>query len=900
MAQPRDPERPDDELGVERRDGPPGSRAATPRMARDSPDSDLFHPGDLVAGRYRVVRLIGYGGMGAVYEAEDTELGELVAVKALLPEVAAKATNLDRFLREISLARKVTHPNVCRIYDVGHHHDGDGGEEVTFLTMELLHGVTLSERLASGPLPTEEAIPIACQIAAGLSAAHDAGVVHRDFKSSNIILMATSTGPRAVITDFGLSCALAPKDREALRLTGTGQLLGTPAYFAPEQLEGGELTSATDIYALGVVIYEMVTGTLPFTADTSFLTALKRLREEPTDPLQHVPDLDRRWLEVIDGCLERQPKKRFAQARDILGVLGPEYLSEIATSMISRSVIAHRRRVRARVRWSIAAAVAVLVLGGAAFHSLRPGGRRPPAEPHYVAILPPELPREADAGAFGFIASDLEVALINGLNAREGIKVLVPLRQAPADSDPVEIARMLAADELLHAEVAKNAGHWQIALRRIGAADGTSGNAVGFRVPFGDDRLLADAVAVHLGQVFGDGYPLRPGKETLQVGSGDYSAYLRLRRTVESPPADQAWDAVLAELSALRASSPLFLETYLLEVRLANYSYATSRDTGYLDRANQLIDFARKITENDPRLFLREFEVALTADDLERAEAALSSLERLVPGDAELLAKQAQLAELRGAREEAVELMRRAAEIRPAWDTLYDLAGMELRFGRPEEARGHLERLLELSRSNYYGLDKLAELELAKGSVETAEEIYVRLVERSPEQAPLSNLGTARLFLGRFEEAAETFRRACELYPESPDVLFNCAESEQMAGREEEAFALYRKALRLLEADEGYPEWLRAILEAQISAHLGRTQEALAAIDRALRLDADNALVRYAAALVYTLIGERSSARMHAAAALDLDLPGRWFSLPWFDPLRSDPELARRLAEPPA
>ena len=168
-------------------------------------------------------------------------------------------------------------------------------------------------------------------------------------------------------------------------------------------------------------------------------------------------------------------------------------------------------------------------------------------------------------------------------------------------------------------------------------------------------------------------------------------------------------------------------------------------------------------------------------------------------------------------------------------------------------------------------------------------------MERSPERAPLSNLGLARLFLGRFEEAAAAFRRACELYPESPEVLFNCAESAQMAGRKEEAFALYREVLELLASDEAYSDWMRAILEAQIFAHFGRIQEALEAIERALRLGPDNANVRYAATLVYTLIGERSSARLHAKAALDLGLPGRWFSLPWFDPLRSDAELGRLL-----
>ena len=181
----------------------------------------------------------------------------------------------------------------------------DGGEEITFLTMELLHGVTLSERLASGPLPTEEAIPIACQLAAGLSAAHDAGVVHRDFKSSNVILMVTSTGPRAVITDFGLSCALSPKDRDALRLTGTGQLLGTPAYFAPEQLEGQVADARTDIFAFGAVLYEMLTGRKAFEgkSQASLIASIMSSEPPPLTGLQPlVPDA----LDVGRGARNRQ------------------------------------------------------------------------------------------------------------------------------------------------------------------------------------------------------------------------------------------------------------------------------------------------------------------------------------------------------------------------------------------------------------------------------------------------------------------------------------------------------------------------------------------------------------------------------------------------------------------
>lgn len=302
----------------------------SPANSGTAPAYELFPKGGLVGDRYRIVRFIARGGMGLVYEAEDIELGDLLALKALKPEIARHDTNLKRFRREIRLARRVTHPNVCRIYDAGIHRDPEEAFEIHFLTMELLHGETLAKLIARrGVLPREDAGRVVSQIGRGLHAAHSVGVVHRDLKSSNIILEDSGPGLRAVITDFGLARSLVPDTATpGPKLTGTGQLLGTPAYFAPELLEGKALTPASDVYSLGVMIYEMVTGKLPFVGRTPFLTALKRLREPFIDPRIHVPDLEPGWVEVIEQCLEREPTKRITP-REIIERLQREGLLEV-------------------------------------------------------------------------------------------------------------------------------------------------------------------------------------------------------------------------------------------------------------------------------------------------------------------------------------------------------------------------------------------------------------------------------------------------------------------------------------------------------------------------------------------------------------------------------------------
>lgn len=300
----------------------PAMEVAARLLARDPGlPAASFAVGDLAAGRLRILGLLGRGGMGEVYEAEDTLLRERVALKTLRPEIAADADGLIRFRHEIQLARRVTHPNVCRIFDLGMH-QGKAAAPITFLTMELLRGETLASRLArSGPLAPEEALPLARQMAAGLEAAHRCGVIHRDFKSSNVMLVpGREESLRAVITDFGL--ARSPDRRWAsASQSRSGRLLGTLDYMAPEQLENGESSFRSDIYSLGLVLFEMVTGKLPFPSQSPIGSALRRVRDTPPSPSSLRPELSRTWDRVIGRCLERDPAERFASAAEVARTL---------------------------------------------------------------------------------------------------------------------------------------------------------------------------------------------------------------------------------------------------------------------------------------------------------------------------------------------------------------------------------------------------------------------------------------------------------------------------------------------------------------------------------------------------------------------------------------------------
>jgi serine/threonine protein kinase len=274
--------------------------------------------GDVVAERYRIARLIGRGGMGEVYEAHDLLLGEQVALKTLRGDLVGDEALLTRFQQEISIARKVTHPNVCRIFEVGIHRAPEQ-PPLLFFAMELLHGRTLAERIRAGRLARDEAFPIAIQLAEGLHAAHRAGIVHADFKSANVILVPAATGVRAVITDFGV--ARAESGNTVVDETRSGQetirIAGTLAYMSPEQLAGDRVTTASDIYSFGIVLFEMACGRRPFDDSDVIKTAMLRAGGPPPSARSVVPTLDERWNTAIARCLHRNPRDRFQSAGEL-------------------------------------------------------------------------------------------------------------------------------------------------------------------------------------------------------------------------------------------------------------------------------------------------------------------------------------------------------------------------------------------------------------------------------------------------------------------------------------------------------------------------------------------------------------------------------------------------------
>ncbi|MEO8189667.1 MAG: protein kinase [Acidobacteriota bacterium] len=275
----------------------PGSRSAEPQV------------GTLFASRYEIQSILGKGGMGIVYKALDRDLEDLVAIKTLRSEaLSADPTLLDRFKQEIRLARKITHPNILRTHDLGE----TGG--VRYLSMEFVKGITLKHLVEQDQLlPTPVALRIAKQMCAGLAAAHEVGVIHRDIKPQNILIEPTGG---LKIMDFGI--ARLTQERG---MTATGTVVGTPDYMSPEQARGLNLDFRSDIYSTGVVLYEIFTGTLPFEGDSPIAVVLKHVQEKPPAPQSKNPRIDPRIAAIILTCMQKSPDDRYQSVNDLYEAL---------------------------------------------------------------------------------------------------------------------------------------------------------------------------------------------------------------------------------------------------------------------------------------------------------------------------------------------------------------------------------------------------------------------------------------------------------------------------------------------------------------------------------------------------------------------------------------------------
>jgi len=342
-----------------------------------NPTADLV--GQVVADRYAIIKKLGEGGMGAVYLGEHVKMGRKSAIKVMNPAMANDPDAISRFNREASNASRISHPNVCQIYDFGETPEG-----IIYLAMEFIEGAALTDIIEKeGALPPLRAVRILKQSADALAAAHDLGIVHRDLKPDNIMIVQAKDGSDvAKVVDFGIAKAVAG-DESGQKVTKTGLVVGTPEYMSPEQLSGDKLDGRSDIYSLGLVFYRMLTGVLPFQADSAQETMIKRLTDDPLPLAGARPDIafPPGLQAVLDKALARSPSARYANASEfgreaeaaVAGMAVPgtrvaEQVTTMATQLMDADAAVKAAKAKAAPATAVAPVVKkfplVPVLGG--------------------------------------------------------------------------------------------------------------------------------------------------------------------------------------------------------------------------------------------------------------------------------------------------------------------------------------------------------------------------------------------------------------------------------------------------------------------------------------------------------------------------------------------------------
>ena len=363
-------------------------------------------------GRYEISGYLGEGGMGVVYRARDSRLGRDVAVKTLIEEAAKSPIRIERFVQEARAVAKLSHPNILDIHDFG---TQDG---VNYSVTELLHGKTLWDRLAKGPLPVEKGIKVCSAIAEGLAAAHGEGIVHRDIKPSNIFI--TDTG-QVKILDFGIARLREEPDDEGAEASeaptmssvGSSRLAGTSGYMSPEQIEGRVLDGRSDIFALGCVMYEVLTGQRAFKGESVTDTILSILRDDPIPITDFRPEIAHPVVAIVDRCLEKQPGERFESARDVAFALSAVSEPGRRTTPVRPVVSGRFKRNAVRLAAASAMFLAAVFLGSKLEYFQSPQPLALPESVHLgiapfeVAGESPELAQFA-AGMTEILAEDLE------------------------------------------------------------------------------------------------------------------------------------------------------------------------------------------------------------------------------------------------------------------------------------------------------------------------------------------------------------------------------------------------------------------------------------------------------------------------------------------------------------
>ncbi len=828
-------------------------------------------PHTLVSERYRIIERVGHGGMGEVYEADDLELGGRVALKTMLPEFRENAEALARFRKEASLSRRLAHPNLCRVFDAGIHTTPDG-REVIYLTMELLTGQTLTERLSDGgPLGVERAAPLISQVLAGLSALHDADVIHRDLKPGNIMLVEKGRAERVALMDFGLARALSEAAPGGAR-TATGRILGTPDYMAPEQLVGKPAGPATDLFSFGVVVYELLTGEKPWPGED-------RWNAEPVPLRQRRRELPQVWETALERCLRRDPTERPQSVTELAGLLGvrPAGASSAERPPLQPSPPPWRRW----LPWAAVICFALLALLG---WELRERWQGPEtASPEAVegewriALLPFESigDDEALAGSAAGLG-DVIARRLSQFNSPSGTLMVASPREVRGRGieSPSQAAAQLQARMVVEGNLLANGDEVELTLAVVDTETGETVKSA--TVADASDNLVGlqrQAVA-RLQNLLS--LRLRPdnAEAPLDLAPGAYEFYVQGLGYLERD--DQLEQVEYAEglfRKALEAD-PDFADA---QAGLAAALWQKFKRTSNPDWIAEAVKEAEKALQLDPDSDRAHVTLGLAKNRRpETQEEALEHFNRVLaadPNHGEALEGLADTYRRMGRTEEAEAAFRdMLARRRGDWRAYKYAALFYESQGRYDESIEALQAALELTPDNAEILGTLGTVHMLDGDFLEAKTSYERSVAIEPTQASLANLGSIYHRTGDLENAILTLEKAASMESARHQTWSMLARAYGAAGREADKARAAEKAVQLAQrALDADPANVSAMLGLGAAfTQTGQSEMAADLAERAVGLQPAAPRTVAAAATIIAEAGRMERAHALACKAIEL------------------------------
>ena len=741
----------------------------------------------VVAGRFRIIRYIAEGGMGTVYEAEDLQLNDRVALKTIRPDIASAPKVVERFKREILLGKKVTHPNVCRIHDLGIDRT-ETGQEFLFLTMQFLHGETLASRIKRGPMPQSEALPLIEDMADALSAAHQAEVIHRDFKSGNVMLVDGTGRTCAVVTDFGLARGI--HDDRSLH----AGLVGTVDYMAPEQIKGEEITPASDIYALGVVMYEMVTGQRPFAGDSNLTIAEKHLHDEPLPPHDLTPHLDPNWNETILHCLRKPAAERFQSAAEVKAAL-------VQNDARRRKRAASRRPKPVRL---IAIALLFPVIA-ASFVFYRRWTAFP--EQKHIAVLPFRLDgaQSQEPALFDGLTDTLTTEL-KRLTAEQPVAI-IPFSEVVSHhvSDMQQARDKLGANLALEAHVVEDRDQLQVnlALSEIPShtqlqAATVSGTAADFK------QLEAEVVGAATNMLELELHKGKLPDDLRNTTSNEaYKAVTRGQDYLSRNLSQEDNSSARAEFTRALELDPGYAAAYSLLGRAYWADYQLTKDDTLVPKIKDACSHALKLAPSSAGANACSGVLEEATGHYEQAAAKYQLALDADPTDDFVYHHLGQAYEHLGRLQQAEQTYQKAIQLHTKSASEYTwLGALYNREARYSEAVVQFHEAVELDPDNAGNWSRLGGTYFFAGDYPQAELALSKAIALQPSAASWSNLGETYFLERKFEDAVKAFQQSTVLGERQSFAYSNLARTYYWyPPTHNKAKPVLKRAIELAESD---------------------------------------------------------------------------------------------------